>query len=49
MGWSHSAPLALCPMQVTQGAELQERAREVEALRVGELTVRMCYARAKFI
>ena len=40
-GWSHS-PLALCPMQMTQGAELQEKAREVEALQVGELTVRMC-------
>ena len=33
MGWSHS-PLALCPMQVTQGAELQEKDREVEALQV---------------
>ena len=38
MGWSHS-PLALCSMQVTQGAELQEKAREVEALQVCELTV----------
>ena len=36
MGWSHS-PLALCPMQVTQGAELQEKAREVEALQVRKL------------
>ena len=33
MGWSHP-PLALCPMQVVQGAELQEKAREVEALQV---------------
>ena len=40
MGWSHS-PLALCPAQVTQGAELQEKEREVEALQVGEL---LCYA-----
>ena len=38
MGWSHS-PLALCPMQVTQGAELQEKAREVETLQVGKLAV----------
>ena len=36
MGWSHS-PLALCPMQVTQGAELQERAREVEDLQVRKI------------
>ena len=34
MGWSLS-PLALCPMQVTQGAELQERAREVEVRKLG--------------
>ena len=38
MGWSHS-PLALCPMQE---AEMQEKAREVEALQVGELTV-LCH------
>ena len=43
MGLSHF-PLALCPMQVTQRAEMQEKAREVEALQVGELTVRICYA-----
>ena len=37
MGWSHS-PLALCPMQVTQGAELQEKNR-----RIGELTQQEVY------
>ena len=37
MGWSHS-PLALCPMQVTHGAELQEKDR-----RIVELTQQQVY------
>ena len=39
MEWSHS-PLALCPMQVTQGAEPQEKAKEVEALQVRKIDLR---------
>ena len=31
MGWGHS-PLALCSMQVTRGAELQEKDRRIEEL-----------------